>query len=183
MRTFLFVSKYLDGFRMGTNYEGVVEISANSPGVVALSLIQEVATGDVATVSVLTQDHIITDTDNTALGVGALSANTEGVSNTAVGVGALQNNSQGKRNTAVGLNALSANIDGILNTAIGFRTLENNTSGGTTLHFSFRSPKGGKDQRPTDSSENRLKDLAVNVGQAVVTTIEAVGQALVINTH
>ena len=43
-----------------SNYEGVVEISVNSPAVAAVSLIQEVHTGDVATVSVLTQSHIIT---------------------------------------------------------------------------------------------------------------------------
>ena len=43
-----------------SNYEGVVEISVNSPAVAAVSLIQEIGTGDVATVSVLTQSHIIT---------------------------------------------------------------------------------------------------------------------------
>jgi len=55
-----------------SNYEGVVEISVNSPAVAAVSLIQEIGTGDVATVSVLTQSHIITAETHTALGIGAL---------------------------------------------------------------------------------------------------------------
>ena len=112
-----------------TNYEGVVEISANSPGVAALSLIQEVATGDVATVSVLTQDHIITDTDNTALGVGALFSNTIGNKNTANGVGALFSNTAGSRNTGLGENTLRNNTSGHLNTAVGSSSLFTNITG------------------------------------------------------
>ncbi len=43
-----------------SNYEGVVQITTNSPGVAALAVLQA-PSGDVTTVSVLTKSHIITD--------------------------------------------------------------------------------------------------------------------------
>ena len=85
-----------------SNYEGVVEISVNSPAVAAVSLIQEVHTGDVATVSVLTQSHIITAETNTALGIGALVSNTTGSENIAIGYLAGENNSTGNNNIHIG---------------------------------------------------------------------------------
>ena len=42
---------------------------------------------------------------------------------------------------------------------------------------------GADELMPLGSCENRLNDVAVNVGQAVVTSIEAIGQALVINAY
>ena len=114
-----------------SNYEGVVEISVNSPGVAALSLIQELATGDVATVSVLTQSHIRTDENNTAIGVRALFSNTEGFSNTANGTGALESNTTGFLNTASGAGALQSNTTGNANTASGVGALGDNTTGGS----------------------------------------------------
>ena len=112
-----------------TNYEGVVEITVNSPAVAAVSLIQEAGTGDVATVSVLTQSHIITAETNTALGVGALASNTTGSSNTATGAEALTRNTTGFGNTASGFNTLFSNTVGIGNTASGNFALAANTTG------------------------------------------------------
>ena len=111
------------------NYEGVVEITVNSPAVAAVSLIQEAGTGDVATVSVLTQSHIITAETNTALGIGALVSNTEGSSNTATGAGALFSNTEGRFNTASGAGALESNTTGSSNTASGVIALNSNTTG------------------------------------------------------
>ena len=115
-----------------SNYEGVVELSVNSPAVAALSLTQDAGTGDVATVSVLTQSHIITEgdpTNNTALGIGALVSNTTGVQNTASGFDALRLNTTGVQNTASGANALQSNTTGSRNTASGVGALESNTTG------------------------------------------------------
>ena len=112
-----------------SNYEGVVEISVNSPAVAALSLTQDAGTGDVATVSVLTQSHIITTEDNTALGIGALVSNTTGSSNTATGASALFNNTEGSFNTASGAVALVSNTTGVRNTATGAGALTSNTTG------------------------------------------------------
>ena len=111
------------------NYEGVVEISVNSPSVAAVSLIQEAGTGDVATVSVLTQSHIITTETNTALGIGALVSNTEGFFNTATGADALLSNTEGIDNTASGAGALRSNTTGSFNTASGVLALADNTTG------------------------------------------------------
>jgi len=80
----------------------VVEISVNSPAVAAVSLIQEIGTGDVATVSVLTQSHIITAETHTARGIGALVSNTTGSENIAIGYLAGENNSTGNNNIHIG---------------------------------------------------------------------------------
>ena len=113
-----------------SNFEGVVEISVNSPPVAALSLIQDAASGDVATVAVLTAiPNIITDTDNTALGVDALSSNTTGIFNTATGASALTSNTEGSSNTAIGGSAFFSNTTGFANTAIGDDALMSNTEG------------------------------------------------------
>jgi len=66
---------------------------------------------------------------NTALGSGALNANTTGTQNTASGVNALQNNTTGGSNTASGLQALINNTTGSNNTASGRDALLNNTTG------------------------------------------------------
>ncbi len=113
-----------------TSFEGVVEITANSPPVAVLSLIQE-ASGDVATVAVETANFIITDPTNTAIGRGALSSNPAGINNTATGAGALMRNTTGFGNTASGHNALSFNTEGIGNTASGNSALAANNTGGS----------------------------------------------------
>jgi hypothetical protein len=66
---------------------------------------------------------------NTAVGSGALSANTVGHENTAVGGEALLFNTEGDDNTAIGLEALYSNTSGSYNTAIGSRALDQNTTG------------------------------------------------------
>ena len=101
-----------------SSFEGVVEITVNSPPVAVLSLIQE-ASGDVATVAVETQSQVVTGPTNTALGRGALSSNTTGSFNTASGRDALFSNTTGSYNTASGAAALFSNSTGKDNTAIG----------------------------------------------------------------
>ena len=118
-----------------SNYEGVVEISVNSPAVAAVSLIQEIGAGDVATVSVLTQSHIITAETNTALGIGALDSNTTGDRNTASGDSALFSNTTGSGNTASGDSALFSNTTGSENIAIGYLAGENNSTGNNNIHI------------------------------------------------
>ena len=116
-----------------SNFEGVVEISVNSPPVAALSLIQEVASGDVATVAVLTQDHIITGSGNTANGAAGLFSNTEGNNNTGSGAFALKNNTTGSNNMASGHSALFSNTTGSDNTASGNATLFASTTGSDNI--------------------------------------------------
>ena len=101
-----------------SSFEGVVEITVNSPPVAVLSLIQE-ASGDVATVAVETQSQVVTGPTNTALGRGALSSNTTGNDNTASGAAALSSNSEDIGNTASGNAALFSNTTGINNTYVG----------------------------------------------------------------
>ena len=66
---------------------------------------------------------------NTALGSGALNANTTGSNNTANGLNALYSNTTGSNNTASGVNALNANTTGNWNTASGRAALYYNTTG------------------------------------------------------
>jgi len=75
---------------------------------------------------------------NTALGSGALNANTTGTSNTASGSGALQNNTTGSTNTANGVNALRNNTTGNNNTASGFEALQNNTTGSNNVASGYQ---------------------------------------------
>ena len=67
--------------------------------------------------------------DNTAIGVEALSQNTSGSDNTASGLLALYQNTSGNANTAIGSAALSQNTIASYNTAVGSQALYNNTSG------------------------------------------------------
>ena len=66
---------------------------------------------------------------NTAVGSGALNANTTGASNTASGLNALSSNTTGSGNTATGQNALQNNTTGFNNTASGLIALNSNTTG------------------------------------------------------
>lgn len=66
---------------------------------------------------------------NTAVGIGALNANTEGAYNTASGFWALYSNTTGGENTACGDGALRNNDTGFSNTAIGKSALVGNTTG------------------------------------------------------
>lgn len=73
--------------------------------------------------------------NNTAVGSGALSANTSGIQNTALGFDALNVNTTGGANTAIGLRALNLNTSGNNNTATGIFTLEDNTIGSANTAY------------------------------------------------
>jgi hypothetical protein len=70
-----------------------------------------------------------TGSNNTALGVSALSLNTTADDNVAVGYLALTSNTTGGNNTAVGKGALTLNTTANDNTGIGLRALGANTTG------------------------------------------------------
>ena len=139
-----------------SNYEGVVEITTNSPGVAALAVLQA-PNGDVTTVSVLTQDHIITTETNTALGIGALVSNTTGFENTATGASALGANTTGERNTASGDEALLSNTEGRSNTASGASALGDKTTGS----FNTASGSSALRENTTGSSNTASGALAL----------------------
>jgi hypothetical protein len=67
----------------------------------------------------------------TALGHGALGANTAGVNNTAFGTLAMHENDSGSNNTALGASAMHENVAGADNTAVGHEALGTNASGST----------------------------------------------------
>lgn len=70
-----------------------------------------------------------TGTANTAIGRQALSSNTTGENNTANGRDALRTNTTGNNNTGLGRDALYDNTEGSANTAIGRQALSSNTTG------------------------------------------------------
>jgi hypothetical protein len=72
---------------------------------------------------------------NTAIGLGALTSDTNGYGNTASGFSALENNAIGNYNTASGWIALQNNTTGSGNTASGAAALHNNTAGGNNTAF------------------------------------------------
>src|SRR5210317_1245123 len=71
--------------------------------------------------------------DNVAIGVSALTANTNGGCNIAIGKAALADNTIGECNTAIGWGALSNNTTGCYNTSIGFYSMLCNTIGSQNL--------------------------------------------------
>jgi trimeric autotransporter adhesin len=70
-----------------------------------------------------------TGTNNVAIGSNALRLNTTGTQNTAVAVGTLEENTTGGFNCAYGTSALRFNTTGTDNTACGVSALGNNTTG------------------------------------------------------
>ena len=66
---------------------------------------------------------LVFGTNNSAVGLNALSANTTGFNNSAVGVNALAANTTGGNNSAVGDYTLNANTTGSNNSAVGFGAL------------------------------------------------------------
>ncbi|MEK7669223.1 MAG: hypothetical protein AAB350_01350 [Patescibacteria group bacterium] len=67
--------------------------------------------------------------ENTAVGINALLANTEGHQNTAVGTEALSSNTIGNNNAAFGGDAMQFNTEGINNSAFGAGAMNFNTTG------------------------------------------------------
>ena len=66
---------------------------------------------------------------NTAVGAGALAANTTGAYNVAFGQSSLAANTTGNFNTAIAREALASNTTGVHNTSVGHDNLYGNTSG------------------------------------------------------
>jgi hypothetical protein len=79
------------------------------------------------------------DGDNfcTAVGVGALSKNEDGIDNTAIGYKSLHNNTSGSCNTAMGAFSLYSNTTGLRNTAMGYGALYSNTTGTDNTAIGF----------------------------------------------
>jgi len=75
-------------------------------------------------------------TSNTALGNGALGANTTGANNVAVGYG-LSGNTSGGQNVAVGNQTIMANTTGSNLTAVGHAAMSANTSGGANTAVGY----------------------------------------------
>ena len=83
-----------------------------------------------------------TSNDNTATGAAALLTNTTGTDNTANGSLALFNNTTGTENAAFGASALLSSTTGGGNTAVGFNALPNNTTGITNTAVGFNAGFG-----------------------------------------
>jgi hypothetical protein len=104
----------------GISVDGNIKLDGNYPDGTG-----NVALGDTALDSL---DGSSPGGSNTAIGSGALTANTTGARNTAVGADALKSVTTGSFSTAVGYQALENNT-GNNNTAVGDQALEANTSG------------------------------------------------------
>ena len=89
---------------------------------------------------------------NTAVGTGAMNANTTGFYNTAVGTTAMQNNTTGAYNTAVGTNAMQANTTGQGNTAVGANAGINVTTGANNIIIGLNAANSGANNLTTGSS-------------------------------
>jgi len=76
--------------------------------------------------------------NNTAVGVSALAANTTGGANTALGESALPSNTTADANTAIGQQALYSNTTGAYNTAVGRQSLRTNTTAGNSTAVGYQ---------------------------------------------
>ncbi len=97
---------------------GTIKLDGNYP----------VGTGNVALGNAALDALDVGGSYNTALGGGALTANTTGYQNTAVGYQSLRENSTGLNNTAVGLYSGQQNTTGSNNVAVGLSALQSNTT-------------------------------------------------------
>ena len=97
-----------------------------------------ISTGDLTVYGVTVGRGAGAIVNNTAVGNGALLANTTGGNNTANGFQALAANTTGGNNTANGLQALAANTTGINNTANGYQALLANTTGINNIANGFQ---------------------------------------------
>ena len=104
-------------------------VSASQSGIVNNVSLQELGGVDKTINSVRVGRGSGNLASNTAIGSGALSANTAGIANTAIGVNALSSNTVGNVNAAFGFGALKANTTGVDNTATGSNALMSNTTG------------------------------------------------------
>jgi len=90
-----------------------------------------------------------TGTNQTAVGVGALSGASTGASNTAIGVNSLLVNSSGANNSAVGTSTLGANTTGSNNSAVGVNALLNTISGSSNVAVGFNAGRFQQDGSTT----------------------------------
>ena len=74
---------------------------------------------------------------DTAVGMGALGANTSGGWNTAVGYASLTHNDSGVMNVAVGMSALNNNLSGVENVAMGYVALNSLTTGAANVAVGY----------------------------------------------
>lgn len=98
---------------------GTIKLDGNYP----------TGTGNVALGDAALDDGSLSGGSNTAIGSGALTANTTANNNTALGSSALYSNTTASENTAVGYQALYANTTGAQSTAIGSYALDSVTTG------------------------------------------------------
>ena len=128
------------GLRFATQASGVSapleRVRIDSSGILLIgtssasgSFLLQVDTGDATIYGVRVGRGAGAINTNTAVGNGALNANTTGGQNTAYGRDALSLNTTGASNTAIGRDALLSNTTGASNTAIGVRALRLNTTG------------------------------------------------------
>ena len=117
---------------------------------------------------------------NTAVGNGALQANTTGENNAAIGYLALYSNTTGEYNTANGSKALFSNTTGNLNSAIGIQALYSNTTGESNTAIGINalySNTTGSDNTAIGRSamEANVKTDAVDIVAGTTYQIDTVG--------
>lgn len=125
--------------------DGSVGIGTSSPsatldvdGTIKLDGNYPVGTGNVALGDTALDSTASDGVQNTAIGSGALTANTTGDNNVGVGYQALVANTTATGNVAVGVNALLSNTTGIHNTAVGTSALQSNTTANVNDAFGFQ---------------------------------------------
>ena len=126
---------------LSANGTGLITGIANGSTIISAQLTTPTITGD-ATINGMTVGKgggaVAT---NTAVGNGALNANTTGANNTAVGYLAGYTNSTGVNNVAVGGEALRLNTTDYC-TAVGYRALLNNSTGARNSAFGHYAGNG-----------------------------------------
>ena len=121
---------------------------------------------------------------NTAVGSGALQANTTGGSNTANGRLALSSNTTGAENVANGYAALYSNTTGGNNTANGNNALYSNTTGGNNTAIGLEAGYGDGTQANTTGTNNTFigydamgasatASNVITLGNGSITTLRA----------
>jgi hypothetical protein len=117
---------------VGVSTSGVARVTVSAAGAVAIPA------GDLTVYGVRVGRGNGAVASNTALGSGALAANTTGANNIATGASALAANTTGNQNIATGTSALAANTTGIQNVATGTSALTANTTGSYNVATGFQ---------------------------------------------
>lgn len=99
---------------------------------------------------------------NTAVGIDALSLNTNGYNNTAIGYRSLYSNTTGYYNTAVGRGSLFSNATGDYNTAVGYRANYLNTIGNYNVCIGL-----GANQNNQEGSYNTIIGYEAGAGSGL----------------